>query len=57
MPHGSISLREVDGQLMFCAVNTYPRETADPEEVRRSVVEVAYRADAIERLLTGRDDH
>jgi eukaryotic-like serine/threonine-protein kinase len=57
MSHGSITIREVDGRLMFCAMNSYPRETADPEEVRRSVVELAYRADSIERLLTGRDEH
>jgi serine/threonine-protein kinase len=57
MSHGSITIREVDGRPMFCAMNSYPRETADPEEVRRSVVELAHHADAIERLLTDGDEH
>jgi serine/threonine-protein kinase len=55
--HGGLSIREVDGELRFCMVDTYPRGTVDPEEVRRSVLEVAMRADAIEQLLTGADRH
>lgn len=57
MSHGSITIRDVDGLPMFCAVNTYPRETADLEEVRRSTLELAHRADAIELLLTNQDRH
>ncbi|HEX6984414.1 MAG TPA: serine/threonine-protein kinase, partial [Planctomycetaceae bacterium] len=57
MSHGSITICDVGGRPMFCAINTYPRETADPEEVRRSVLELAHRADAIERLLTNQDRH
>lgn len=57
MSHGSITIRDVDGRPMFCAINSYPRETADLEEVRRSTLELAHRADAIERLLTGQDQH
>ncbi|MBA3314801.1 MAG: serine/threonine protein kinase [Planctomycetaceae bacterium] len=57
MSHGSITIRDIDDQAMFCATNSYPRETADPEEVRRSVFELAHRADAIERLLTNQDRH
>lgn len=57
MPHGCIAIQDIDGRPMFCAVNTYPRETADPEEVRRSVFEIARRADAIEHLLTAQDRH
>jgi serine/threonine-protein kinase len=55
MSHGSITIRDIAGRPMFCATNTYPRETADPEEVRRSVLELAHRADGIERLLTNQD--
>jgi len=57
MSHGSITIRDIAGGPMFCATNTYPRETADPEEVRRSVLELAHRADSIERLLTNQDRH
>lgn len=57
MSHGGIALREIDGELSFCVVDTYPRGTVDAEEVRRSVLEVAYRADAVEDLLTGLDEH
>lgn len=55
MPHGSIALRHVDGAEKFVVVDTYPRATVDAEEIRRSVHEVAARADAIEKLLTGFD--
>jgi serine/threonine-protein kinase len=57
VPHGGLALRQIDGENMFVMVDTYPRATVDSEEVRRSVLEVAYRADAIEKLLTGRDVH
>ncbi|HUG90235.1 MAG TPA: serine/threonine-protein kinase [Planctomycetaceae bacterium] len=57
MAHGSLAIRELDGRPMFCVVNSYPRSTVDPEEVRRSVLEIAIRADAVEKLLTGADDH
>ncbi len=57
MSHGSVTIRDLAGTPMFFAINTYPRETADPEEVRRSVLELAHRADAIERLLTNQDRH
>jgi serine/threonine-protein kinase len=55
MPHGSVALREVAGQLKFVVLDTYPRSTVDAEEIRRSTHEVASRADAIEKLLTGLD--
>lgn len=55
--HGGLSLREIDDELHFCMVDTYPRSTVDPEEIRRSVLEVALQADGIEKLLTGDDCH
>jgi serine/threonine protein kinase len=57
MPHGSIAVRNVDGVPMFVVMDTYPRATVDPEEVRKSALSVASRADFIERLLTGSDRH
>ena len=55
MPHGSVAIREIGGQSKFVVVDTYPRATVDAEEIRRSTHEVASRADAIEKLLTGLD--
>ncbi|WP_231734211.1 serine/threonine-protein kinase [Calycomorphotria hydatis] len=53
--HGGVAIKQFEGSDMFCVIDNYPRATVDPEEVRRSVMEVAHRADAIERLLTNRD--
>src|SRR5262245_1485211 len=55
MPHGSVAIREMGGEMKFVVVDTYPRSTVDAEEIRRSTHEVASRADAIEKLLTGLD--
>ncbi len=55
--HGAISLRTIDGRDYFVMLNAYPRATVDPEEVRASVLEIGFRADEIERRLTGRDVH
>ncbi len=55
MPHGGIAIREIEGESKFIVVDTYPRATVDSEEIRRSVWEIAYRADAVEKLLTGQD--
>jgi serine/threonine-protein kinase len=53
--HGAIAVRDVHGMPYFVMIDAYPRSTVDPEEVRRSVLEIASHADAIERALTGRD--
>jgi serine/threonine-protein kinase len=53
--HGALALREIDGETVFVMVDSYPRATVDAEEIRRSVLEVAHRADAVERLLTDSD--
>jgi len=53
--HGALAIREIDGEPTFVVVDTYPRATVDAEEIRRSVLEVAQRADAVEQLLTGHD--
>lgn len=53
--HGSLAIREINGQKMFVVINAYPRSTVAPEEIRRSVIEIATQADQVERLLTGKD--
>jgi len=57
IPHGSIAIREIDGAPNFIVINSYPRSTVDAEEIRRSVHEIAARADAIELMLTNADRH
>jgi serine/threonine-protein kinase len=57
IPHGAIALRNVEGQEYFVTLNNYPLGTADPEEIRRSVLELALHADAVELALTGQDRH
>jgi len=57
IPHGGLSLREIEGKLCFVMVDTYPRATVDSEELRRSVLEIGYQADEVEKLLTGFDKH
>jgi eukaryotic-like serine/threonine-protein kinase len=53
--HGAIGIREIDDRLVFVMMDNYPRATVDAFEIRQSVLEVAHRADAIEKLLTGND--
>ena len=55
--HGGFALKEVDGETKFVMMDTYPHATVDVEEIRKSVLEVAYRADEFEKRLTGRDLH
>ena len=55
--HGALAIAEIDKEAAFVMVDNYPLATVDPEEIRRSVLEVAHRADAIEKLLTGLDLH
>jgi hypothetical protein len=55
--HGALAIRDVDGSKKFVMVDTYLRATVDAEDVRRSALEVARKADAIEKRLTGLDRH
>uniref|UniRef100_A0A7C2JZS2 Serine/threonine protein kinase n=1 Tax=Schlesneria paludicola TaxID=360056 RepID=A0A7C2JZS2_9PLAN len=57
MLHGGLALREFAGQPYFVMINNYPRATVDAEEIRRSVLEIAHRADAVERVLNDLDVH
>lgn len=55
--HGALAIRDLDDGPHFVMANTYPRATVDPEEIRRSVLEIATHADAIELRLTTGDTH
>jgi len=39
--HGALAVEEINGERYFVAVNTYPRATCDPPEVRESVLTIA----------------
>lgn len=53
--HGALALETIDGRPHFVMLNSYPRATCDPEEVRKSVVDIARWADSVEKTLTGED--
>lgn len=53
--HGGLAIKEFNGMPQFIMVDTYPWSTVDPEEIRRSVMSVATRADGLEQRLSGRD--
>jgi serine/threonine-protein kinase len=57
MAHGGVAIRDFEGREMFCVIDTFPRSSVDALDVRRSVLEVGYRADSVEKLLTGNDVH
>ncbi len=57
MLHGGLAIRDVDGISSFVMIDTYPRTTVGAEEVRRSVLEIARRADDVEERLTGEDQN
>jgi hypothetical protein len=53
--HGSVAIQSIDGEPHFVMVNAYPRATCDPEEIRKSVFEIAKHSDEVERLLSDKD--
>ena len=55
--HGSLAIRDINGEPMFVVINAYPRSTVALEEIRRSVIDIAMQADEVERNLTGLDIH
>ena len=54
-PHGSIAVRDVDGQPHFVVVENHSRAKVAPDELCRSVRHIARHADAVEEFLTGQD--
>lgn len=53
--HGSVGIDTIDGEPHFVMVDSYPQATCDPEEIRKSVLEIAKHSDEVEHLLTGED--
>ena len=49
--HGALAIQELNGEPCFVMANSFPRATCDPEEVRRSIQEIARWADQVEAAL------
>jgi len=52
---GAIALREKDGTPWFVMINKHLARTADVDELRETILELAKKADAIEKALSGTD--
>jgi len=55
IPHGALAIETIDGERCFVAVDTYPRATCDPLELRESVLAIAANADRLESQLHDED--
>lgn len=55
LPNGAVAVQDIDGAPHFVVLKGFWRSTCDPEEIRRSVQDVAEWADQIEHRLTGLD--
>lgn len=55
LTHGSLSIRDVNGQPMFVMTRTFARGHVSPAEIRAAVVEIARRGDRVEQQLTSTD--
>lgn len=53
--HGCVAIQAIDGEPHFVMINAYPQATCDPEEIRKSVLEIARHSDDVERLLSRED--
>lgn len=55
LTHGSLSIREVNGEPMFVMTRTFSRSHVSAAEVRAAVQEIARRGDRVEQQLTRTD--
>jgi serine/threonine-protein kinase len=54
---GSISIHDVLGRQMFVMSRTFLRDKVHPEELRDAMLEIARRADSVEKQLTRLDEY
>ncbi len=54
---GSISIHDVLGKQMFVMSRTFVRDTVRPDELRDAMLEIARRADSVEKQLTRLDQY
>ncbi len=57
LTYGSISIHDVLGKQMFVMSRTFLRDTVRPEELRDAMIEIARRADSVEKQLTRLDEY
>ena len=57
MSFGAIAIRDRDEQPVFVMVNTHTRSAVSPEDIRKSVLLLARKGDALEDALTKADQH
>lgn len=55
LPYGAIAIREVDGEKRLVMFNSLLRGGMTPLALRKSIVTIADKADAIEKRITGQD--
>lgn len=55
LPYGAIGLARIDGCECFVMSNTHRRATVHPEDLAKSILTLASKGDAVERLLAGED--
>jgi eukaryotic-like serine/threonine-protein kinase len=55
--HGALAIQDVNGEPHFVMSNSFPRTTCDPEEIRRSIQEIARWADQVEAALATADQY
>jgi eukaryotic-like serine/threonine-protein kinase len=55
--HGSLAIQDYNGEPHFVMSNSFPRTTCDPEEIRRSIQEIARWADQVEAALATTDQY
>jgi hypothetical protein len=57
MAYGAIGLAHLGDQEMFVVSDNQLAETANPQELRAAIEQIARKADSLEELLTGTDVH
>lgn len=55
LPYGAIGIARIDKTASFVMSNTHLRATVDPEDIAKSLLALATRGDAVEKMLTGED--
>jgi hypothetical protein len=57
LPYGAIGIATLEGKPCFAMVDAYLRATADPEDVAKSILNLAANGDMVEKVLTRKDNY